>query len=141
MYWIQYFNSIAPNGYNMTLGGEGSIKIDRKQVYSYWDSGLSIPQISKIMHCSIDGVKNILLSYNNFSKEENNKRVIQSTQKEVGQYDKTTGKLLHIFPSIKDAALSVNVDRSCISRCCNGQKKSSRGYYWHFINRKENLDG
>ena len=33
VYWINTYNSIMPNGYNMTFGGEGSIKIDYNLVY------------------------------------------------------------------------------------------------------------
>lgn len=53
-YWIQFYNSMIPNGYNMTFGGEGSIKIDYNLVYSLWDEGKSIAQISKIINHSID---------------------------------------------------------------------------------------
>ena len=48
-------------------------------------------------------------------------------------YDKNTNELIKIHDSIKDAAAAVNVDRSCISRCCSGKKKSSRGFVWRFI--------
>lgn len=30
-YWIQYYNSITPNGYNMTVGGEGTQGYSREQ--------------------------------------------------------------------------------------------------------------
>lgn len=30
-YWIEYYNSIAPNGYNMTIGGEGTQGYSREQ--------------------------------------------------------------------------------------------------------------
>lgn len=132
-YWIEFYNSIIPSGYNMTFGGEGSIKIDYNLVYNLWDDGNSIAQISKILNHSISQLKTILLNYKNFSIEENNKRTINATKKRVGQYDKNTQKLITIYDSIKDAAKAVNVDRSCISRCCSGKKKSSRGYIWRFI--------
>lgn len=118
----------------MTFGGEGSIKIDYELVYKLWDEGKSISQIAKILNHSIAQLKTILSNYNNFDINENNQRTINATKKCVGQYDKNTNTLIAIYDSIKDAANTVNVDRSCISRCCSGKKKSSRGYIWRFIN-------
>lgn len=118
----------------MTFGGEGSIKIDYELVYKLWDEGKSISQIAKILNHSIAQLKTILSNYNNFDINENNQRTINATKKRVGQYDKNTNILIAIYDSIKDAANTVNVDRSCISRCCSGKKKSSRGYIWRFIN-------
>ena len=134
IYWINFYNSIIPNGYNMTFGGEGSIKIDYELVYKLWDEGKSISQIAKILNHSIAQLKTILSNYDNFDINENNQRTIDATKKRVGQYDKNTNTLIAIYDSIKDAANTVNVDRSCISRCCSGKKKSSRGYIWRFIN-------
>ena len=133
IYWINFYNSMIPNGYNMTFGGEGSTKINYKLVYDLWDSGQSISQIASILNHSITQLKIILSSYKNFNNEENNKRTINATKKQVGQYDKNTNELIKIHDSIKDAAAAVNVDRSCISRCCSGKKKSSRGFVWRFI--------
>ena len=133
IYWINFYNSMMQNGYNMTFGGEGSTKINYKLVYELWDSGKSISQIASLLNHSIAQLKMILSSYKNFSNEENNKRTINATKKQVGQYDKNTHKLIKIYDSVKDAATAVNVDRSCISRCCSGKKKSSRGFVWKFI--------
>lgn len=133
IYWINFYNSMMPNGYNMTFGGEGSTKINYKLVYELWDSGKSISQIASLLNHSIAQLKMILSSYKNFNNEENNKRTINATKKQVRQYDKNTHELIKIYDSIKDAAAAVNVDRSCISRCCSGKKKSSRSFVWRFI--------
>ena len=133
IYWINAYSSMIPNGYNMTFGGEGSVKINYDLVYSLWDDGISIAQIAKIVNHSISQIRHILLDYNNFSVEANAQRTIDATKKKVGQYDKNTNELIKIHDSIKDAAAAVNVDRSCISRCCSGKKKSSRGFVWRFI--------
>lgn len=133
IYWINTYNSMIPNGYNMTFGGEGSVKIDYNLVYSLWDDGNSIAQIAKIVNHSNSQIRHILLNYNNFSVEANIQRTINATKKKVGQYDKNTNELIKIHDSIKDAAAAANVDRSCISRCCSGKKKSSRGFVWRFI--------
>lgn len=133
IYWINIYNSMIPNGYNMTFGGEGSTKIDYNLIYKLWDEGNSIAQISRIINHSIPQIKQILLNYNNFDTNTNIQRTINATKKKVGQYDKNTNELIEIYDSIKEAAMAVNVDRSCISRCCSGKKKSSRGFIWKFV--------
>ena len=60
IYWINFYNSTIPNGYNMTFGGEGSTKINYKLVYELWDSGKSISQIASILNHSIAQLKIIL---------------------------------------------------------------------------------
>lgn len=55
------------------------------------------------------------------------------SRKKVYKYT-TSGELIKVFNSIEDAANSVGVDRSTISRCCSGQngKQSSKGFIWSF---------
>ena len=117
----------------MTFGGEGNIKIDYVKVYNLWDNGKCIAQISKELNCSVSQLKIILSKYENFSANENYQRTINLNKKQVGQYDKNTNKLVRVFDLIKDAADFVSVNRSCISRCCSGKKKSSKGFIWKFI--------
>ena len=133
IYWIKFYNSMIPNGYNMTLGREGSVKIDYEIIYHLWDEGKSIAQIAKMVKHSIPQLKAILTNYPNFNNNENNQRTINATKKRVGQYNKDTNELIAIYDSIKDAAEAVSVDRSCISRCCSGKKKSCRGFLWKFM--------
>lgn len=85
-----------------------------------WDDGKCITQIYKELNCSATQLKTILSEYSNFSSEENYQRTIALNKKQVEQYNKSTGELIHTFPSIKDAAEAVGVNRSCISRCCSG---------------------
>jgi hypothetical protein len=42
------------------------------------------------------------------------------------------GKLLKVYPSVKDAAKSINVSATCISWCCKGKGQSSGGYRWQY---------
>jgi hypothetical protein len=42
------------------------------------------------------------------------------------------GKLIKIHPSIKDAALSINVTSSVIIDACKGKQKTSGGYKWEY---------
>ena len=48
----------------------------------------------------------------------------------IGQYDKITNNLLHIYSNIEEAATAVGIDSSCICRVVNGIRKTSKGYIW-----------
>jgi hypothetical protein len=130
-YWIKTFNSYLPNGYNMTLGGEGTTHTPREEVYGFWDSGLCVTEIAKTINCHKQSIKNILIQYLNYTPSENIKRTNKFLSKSVYQYD-INGNLINTFDSIKDAAESVNIDRSTISKCCSGVKQSGEGYVWSF---------
>lgn len=52
--------------------------------------------------------------------------------KKVAQKD-LNGNLVKIFESVSEAANSLNVHYSGISKCCNGHKKTAFGYKWEFI--------
>lgn len=49
---------------------------------------------------------------------------------QVAQIDITTGKTIAIFPNCRAAGESIGGCRSNISKCCNGQVKTSGGYIW-----------
>ncbi len=50
IYWIQKYNSFN-NGYNMTIGGDGTIFYSRDQILQYWNQGYTQLEIAKIMGC------------------------------------------------------------------------------------------
>ena len=43
------------------------------------------------------------------------------------------GNIIAMYLNANDAAKEVNVDSSCIRRCCYGDKKTCKGYIWEFI--------
>lgn len=131
-YWIAFYNSCIleedANGYNMTYGGEGNLKISRQEIYDLWEEGFGSNSISqKTGHCSVS-IKQVLQTLSTYSKEENFAR---NTGTKVYQYS-SDGKLLRGYSSISMAARSVGVDPSVINKCCNGHKQSAAGSYWSY---------
>jgi group I intron endonuclease len=59
------------------------------------------------------------------------------TTKQVGQYDKLTGKLIAIFANCKAAADSINGNQAPVHAVCSkyGKNKSYKGYNWKFIDQ------
>ncbi len=59
--------------------------------------------------------------------------ISKSLSKSVLQYD-INGNLLNIFPSIKEAALQTNTNKTSISGACSGKYKKVGGYIWKYNN-------
>ena len=38
-----------------------------------------------------------------------------------------------IYPSVSEAARSLNLNISCISKVCRGERKTTGGYHWEFV--------
>lgn len=52
--------------------------------------------------------------------------------KQVLMFDKQTGELLAMFPSIHEASRVTKIYQSSICECCNGKLKSAGGYNWKY---------
>ena len=79
-YWIQYYNSYIgfkySNGYNATLGGDGTIKYDYKTIANYYLQVQNISQTAKYFDCCYETVKRALLEYNiETNQQVNNKKI------------------------------------------------------------------
>jgi group I intron endonuclease len=131
-YWINFYHSSIlfeeNNGYNMTYGGEGTIKIDREEIFNLWDSGLGTIAISQKLNNHIHSIKYILSTYPNYNKEIDFAR---NNGRKVYQYD-MNGKLIKEYPSISYAAREVNVDPSLINKCCSKEKQSCKEFFWSY---------
>lgn len=49
-FWIKYYNSYE-NGYNETLGGEGTVKYDYHYIYELWNEGFTNKEICEKLKC------------------------------------------------------------------------------------------
>lgn len=64
-------------------------------------------------------------------KLKGRKKIENSGSKPIGVCQYTlSGKLIKCYNSMLEAAIINNVDRSGISRCCNGLLKKSYGFIW-----------
>lgn len=149
-YWIDFYNSYE-TGYNETRGGEGLFKYKPTDIYNLWDSGYSILEITKILHCERQIVDNTLKNYSNFSTEEsilrsepNRKLLIrEKTITRIGcpvyQYD-LEGNYIAEYTNIESAAKSLGHDKdNSIGKVLNditNTRKLAYGYQWS----KEKVD-
>lgn len=59
-------------------------------------------------------------------------------EKEVIQYDMTTGEELARYPSLKEASKVTGAQASKISMVAHGKRNSAGGYHWGFSNPNDN---
>lgn len=130
--YIQYYNSYN-NGYNATLGGEGSFLYDYDLIKEKWDEGQNIKEIAILLKCSTDTCQ-IALNHFKIPIEERIKRSNKNASKKVGQYNKNTKELIQIFSSVEEAYRFLGKQSSGhISEVCQGKRQSAYGYFWQFI--------
>lgn len=69
----------------------------------------------------------------NSTVEYRNKQIHSASDKvkKVVQLSKN-GEFIRDYDSINDAARQLHIDKTCISRCCNGRYKTAFGYVWKF---------
>ena len=138
-FWIQNENSYS-NGYNATLGGEGSRLIDYQQVFDYWQQGLSTKEIaSKLGKTDTDQIRKILKEVFKISSKEIIERSSQSYSKKIICLNKEN-ECIEQFESIMAAARwikennysssDLNGIAAHIGQCCNGKRKSAYKFFW-----------
>lgn len=138
-YWILYYNSIE-NGYNMTLGGSTWRGIQEeqltKQIYELWDQGLSMADIVRQLKITRTIVRDRLYGYANYSEEESKRRgyeTVSATKNKTVYQWSTSGELLNIFESAREAEKVTGVSYKNISRAIH-KANSAGGFIWSLEN-------
>ena len=154
MHWIAELNTIAPNGYNLTMGGkstrgyihskESRQKMSEeklgKKTHEWTEeqkeslrqkmSGSNNPFYGK-KHTNNNRKKCIDTLRANFNREAVILGAIKRT-KPVYQIDKDNNMIAK-FNSVQEAAKAVNGSIGNISSCANGKLKVAYGYKWSFV--------
>lgn len=154
IYWIKFYNSQVPNGYNVRSGGEDPgrkevYKIDpiTNQILECYGSAmtaaeannLDLSQLTKVCRhqwgcVSCHGFK---WSYkDNYDKEKISEEILGRDKSPVCQIDPYSGKLIKEWESVKKAADTLGIERTVIFGCLSGKNKTSGGWNWC---RPENL--
>lgn len=118
-YYIAYFSSLAPNGYNLeTGGGSGKQLCDETR-----------KKISKF-HADVSGKNNPMYKKERPEVRERNKR---TKGKAVNQFS-IDGIFIAQYPSIREAERITGIDNGWISGCCREKYgcKTAGGYVWKY---------
>ena len=133
IYWIAQYNTYY-NGYNATLGGDGTHYLDYDLIVETYKKYLNARQTAKILNIDKDSVVKALLVTKSFTKKEILKNGYENrvTNKKVGQYDKNTNQLIKIFKNSREAEKEVPTGKH-ICDVCAGRRKTAGGYIWKYI--------
>ena len=140
MYWIEKFDTFR-NGYNLTMGGQGSHLYTQQDVNEWinlWESGHTIKEISEMKNVYVAVIANHinhLPNYEEICKQRARDRMLESHRKPVNQYD-LFGNFIRAFNSQKEAADYVNLQPGNITNACKGNLKTYGGYQWRYVDEE-----
>ncbi|WP_345275545.1 NUMOD1 domain-containing DNA-binding protein [Litoribaculum gwangyangense] len=138
--YILEYNS-KNKGYNSSVGGEF-----KKNVYKYsLDNGKMLASFdcldnaAKSISSTKQHISRACLSVNNiyggfywsyeFKETFSPKRDIR--RKKVYQYS-LDGYFMSEYVSVAEASRLTGISKTCISRCCRGEREQSNGYKWEY---------
>lgn len=133
IFYISFYNTLFPNGYNLALGGNGVRRYDYMKIWELWESGLSIKEICEKFPARRETIINILKDLPTYSSEEAFQRglKVRKVGRKVRQYTKEN-IFIKEYPSVRAAASAIGVSDSAIASsikrngCCNG-------YKWQYV--------
>lgn len=140
-YWIKYYNSYH-NGYNATMGGEGSILIDRQLVINTYKQLQNCKETAKQLNVGADTVSKILKSQN-IPVISGQEVIKKNASKSVHMLD-TNGNIIKTFSSLTEAGLYIQKIKNIttqvkgiivhIREVCNNKRKTAYSYKWKWNN-------
>lgn len=148
-YWIAYYDSYY-NGYNSTLGGDEShIHLGKPiELYdlegNYITTYSNITEAAKAIGVSRSTIYGVLQGYRLSTKNYqfkivDNTKIIKPYKSRQGGKLKVYQKddnnnIINTFDSIKEAATTLKIDSSTITKCCKGKLKHCGGFRWEYVN-------
>ena len=150
IFWIQHYNSLVPNGYNIRKGGDDS---GRKQVYKIdlvtneiLDIYDSATEASEMNNIDLSGLTKVCRQIENrgtyggfkwcyaenYSKEYLEEIAIHCSRK-ICQIDQYSGELIKVWGCVQEAVSALNVNKPSLSMCLTGRNKTAGGYCWCYI--------
>ena len=149
-FWIKYYNSLVPKGYNMISGGSNGaglakglkvIQYSLKGEYiAEYNSALQASNLTGIDHWSICACcrkeykhsGGFQWRYASDTSEVDSISI--RTNFIILQLDKETEKVIAEFPSIAEASRATGIASPTICNVCNGKGKTAGGFKWKYKN-------
>lgn len=155
IYYIKKYNSLSPNGYNMTIGGSNPSLVTCKIVQQYSLKGIllcqypSMSQASRITNITVSAISacclNKLKQAGGFQwKIKNDEKLIQQNidtnihGRKILQYN-LKGRYLKSYKTLKQASQSTNIAICNISQACLGKAKTAGNFQWKYCMPKQKI--
>jgi group I intron endonuclease len=139
IFYINKYNSVSPNGYNLRLGGNNGGKHSeetKRKISESLKKTLNSNNNKKVGKPHTEETK---IKLSNISKGRKHKietieklRLI-NTKHKVVQLD-MSGNVINVFFNTVEAAKALNTTKNNICRACNGKIKSSKGFLFRYEN-------
>lgn len=139
-FWIKYYDSLVPNGYNICTGGEGARgwRPTDEQRAKMRESHIGLAAGEKNPMYGKTGELNHF--YGKKHSDETRKRMSEHAKKRNltnGRNPRArkvecinTGE---IFDSVKEAAEKYGLARTSVNGCCRGHRNNCFGYKWRYV--------
>jgi hypothetical protein len=124
IFWIAQFNSVAPNGYNISTGGNGN--------KGYKPSAETLAKRS----ISLKGIH--MGDENPAKRYDVRKKMSEAAKRRTGELSSRGKKVVcvetgQVFPTAKEAGHHVQCTHKNISAVCNGKRKTCGGLHWKWL--------
>lgn len=142
-YWIQYYDCIFPNGYNMNRGGQLGRHYNYKEIVDYYLSKdyISITDLAKHFNIHRETAAKALHSYG-IEPLSNGKSTGKKKAVPIYQYDKN-GKFLKEYESTIAAARALGKENSSstLTKVSDKRGRSAWGFLWSKYRKENFFDG
>lgn len=130
-YWIKIFNSyyITGYGYNMTYGGEGTIRYSDEDILILWNQGLKSCQIAQQLGADKNTISNRLKGL--LPSNAARKRHVDANKRSIIQYD-LNGNFIKQWNSVLEAEQTLKISSGCISKCCKKERTFAKDSLWKY---------
>ncbi len=152
-YYINYYNSKVPNGYNIANGGEGGSNWNLQPIVMLDLNGEYIKEYDYITQCENETglnhstisacckgkhlrYKNYIFMYKKDYEENGPKKYIKpgnTRKKKINKFD-LNGNYICSYNSLTEASENNKLDRANISSCVTKKTKSCGGFIWTYEN-------
>lgn len=133
---IAEYNSLFPNGYNLTCGGGGNSKLEHSLIVSLWEEGKGISEIANLVGCVPGTVAKHLSDLSSYSTEEAKRRgysykSAEKRKKGVNQYT-WDGKFVKHYESVMEVTKNDRNSANHLSSACRGERIMWNNYQWRY---------
>lgn len=152
-YWIDYYNSLVPNGYNMIPGGSQGLGLAKGKPVQQYDlkgnfiaeypsahqadyaTGINYSSICACCRGEKFYTKQYQWKYLNSEKKivDISQDIKVQSETPIWQYD-LNENFIREYKNFNEAAMSISSSKSALCNCLKGKTNSCAGYKWSYAN-------
>lgn len=139
IYFIDYYKSLIPNGYNIKLGGAqgGKLLEETKlfigqQIREYYKTHVAYFKGKKFTKEHCESLSKVRKGFDSPSRKKIREKTYENRRLKIKAIHIETG-LEHEFKSIQECADILNLDAPCVSRTLTGKQNRSQHKGYRFV--------